>query len=82
MVLGGTLGAGAVELRSGWAHPCARAASTSPQLLLADEPTSQLSHEDLTTPALVATLDWTRLALLAALTVRGARGSTLRENAR
>lgn len=53
--------------------------------------------EDLSTPALVAAVDWPRLALLAALTalvfgtvalasagltVRGARGSTLRENAR
>jgi hypothetical protein len=53
--------------------------------------------EDLTTPALIAAVDWGRLAILAgltaavfglvaltsaALTVRGARGSTLRENAR
>ena len=53
--------------------------------------------ESLSTPALVAALDWQRLALLAlltgvllgsvalvsaVLTVRGARGSTLRENAR
>jgi len=53
--------------------------------------------EDLSTPALIAAVDWQRLAVLAlltalifgtvalasaALTVRGARGSTLRENAR
>jgi len=53
--------------------------------------------EDIQTPALVAAVDWQRLALLtvlaaavfgvvafvsAGLTVRGARGSTLRENAR
>lgn len=53
--------------------------------------------ESFTTPALVAAVDWGRLSLLAgvtavlfgavalgsaALTVRGARGSTLRENAR
>ena len=53
--------------------------------------------ESITTPALVAAVDWGRLALLtgaaallfgtvalvsAALTVRGARGSTLRESAR
>ena len=53
--------------------------------------------ESITTPALVAAIDWGRLALLtgavalllgtvalvsAALTVRGARGSTLRESAR
>jgi predicted lysophospholipase L1 biosynthesis ABC-type transport system permease subunit len=53
--------------------------------------------QDLTTPALIAAVDWGRLAVLAAvtaavfgvvalasaaLTVRGARGSTLRENAR
>jgi len=53
--------------------------------------------EDLTTPALIAAVDWQRLALLtavtalvfgavavasAALTVRGARGATLRESAR
>ncbi len=53
--------------------------------------------ESITTPALVAAVDWVRLALLsgavalvfgvvavvsAALTVRGARGSTLRESAR
>lgn len=53
--------------------------------------------EDLSTPALIAAVDWQRLAVLAlltavifgtvalasaTLTVRGARGSTLRENAR
>ncbi|MCW2796345.1 FtsX-like permease family protein [Nocardioides sp.] len=53
--------------------------------------------QDLTTPALIAAVDWGRLAVLsaitaavfgvvalasAALTVRGARGATLRENAR
>ena len=53
--------------------------------------------EDLSTPALIAAVDWQRLAVLAlltalifgsvalasaGLTVRGARGSTLRENAR
>jgi ABC-type antimicrobial peptide transport system permease subunit len=53
--------------------------------------------EDIRTPALVAAVDWQRLAVLtllaavvfgvvalvsAAMTVRGARGSTLRENAR
>jgi predicted lysophospholipase L1 biosynthesis ABC-type transport system permease subunit len=53
--------------------------------------------QDFTTPALIATVDWHRLIVLAAvtgsvfavvamasaaLTVRGARGSTLRENAR
>ncbi|NYD40085.1 FtsX-like permease family protein [Nocardioides panaciterrulae] len=53
--------------------------------------------EDIKTPALVAAVDWNRLAVLtllaavvfgvvavasAALTVRGARGATLRENAR
>ncbi|HEU4810917.1 MAG TPA: FtsX-like permease family protein [Nocardioides sp.] len=53
--------------------------------------------EDLSTPALIAAVDWQRLLLLASLTallfgtvalasagltVRGARGSTLRENAR
>jgi ABC-type antimicrobial peptide transport system permease subunit len=53
--------------------------------------------EDLTTPALIAAVDWQRLVILAALaafvfgtvalasaalTVRGARGATLRENAR
>jgi hypothetical protein len=53
--------------------------------------------QDLSTPALIATVDWHRLVVLAALTgsvftvvamasaaltVRGARGSTLRENAR
>jgi hypothetical protein len=53
--------------------------------------------ESITTPALVAAVDWGRLILLtaaaallfgtvalvsAALTVRGARGSTLRESAR
>jgi putative ABC transport system permease protein len=53
--------------------------------------------ESITTPALVAAIDWGRLAVLtaavalllgtvavvsAALTVRGARGSTLRESAR
>ena len=53
--------------------------------------------EDLTTPALIAAVDWQRLAFLAALTalvfgtvavasaaltVRGARGATLRESAR
>ncbi|MGH3361724.1 MAG: FtsX-like permease family protein, partial [Nocardioides sp.] len=53
--------------------------------------------ESITTPALVAAVDWVRLAVLAgaaallfgavavvsaALTVRGARGSTLRESAR
>ncbi len=53
--------------------------------------------DNVKTPALVAAVDWQRLALLAAaaallfglvalasaaLTVRGARGATLRENAR
>ena len=53
--------------------------------------------EDLSTPALIAAVDWQRLAILstltalvfgvvavasAALTVRGARGATLRESAR
>jgi len=53
--------------------------------------------ESITTPALVAAVDWQRLVVLsaaaallfgvvalvsAALTVRGARGSTLRESAR